>query len=91
LIQNVIIQAHKYGKWVGVCGELAGESLALPILLGLGLDEFSMNPPAIPAAKQIIRGLKVPECQKLAEEILNLGSAEEVKAYVQEKMSKIIG
>ena len=91
LIQNVILQAHKYGRWVGVCGELAGESLAIPILLGLGLDEFSMNPSAIPAAKQIIRGLAVPECQKLAEEILNFGSAEEVKAYVQEKTSIIVG
>lgn len=90
LIQNVILQAHKYGKWVGLCGELAGEPLAIPILLGLGLDEFSMNPPAIPTAKQIIRGLKVPECQKLAEEILKFESAEEVKAYVREKMSKIV-
>jgi len=90
LIQNVILQAHKYGKWVGLCGELAGEPLAIPILLGLGLDEFSMNPPAIPTAKQIIRGLKVPECQKLAEEILMFESAEEVKAYVREKMSKIV-
>jgi len=91
LIQNVIIQAHKYGKWVGLCGELAGEPLAIPILIGLGLDEFSMNPPAIPMAKQIIRGLTVPECQELADEILKLESGEAVKAYVGEKMSKIIG
>jgi phosphotransferase system enzyme I (PtsI) len=90
LIQNVITQAHKHGRWVGVCGELAGESLAIPILLGLGLDEFSMNPSAIPVAKQIIRGLSVPDCQKLAEEILNLGSAEEVKAYVQERTSIMV-
>jgi phosphoenolpyruvate-protein phosphotransferase (PTS system enzyme I) len=89
LIQNVIIQAHKYGKWVGLCGELAGEPLAVPILLGLGLDEFSMNPPAVPMAKQILRNLKVPECQKLAEEILKFESADEVKAYVREKMPDI--
>jgi len=88
LIQNVIVQAHKYGKWVGLCGELAGEPLAIPILLGLGLDEFSMNPTAIPKAKQIIRELKIPECKKLAENILKFESAEEVKAYVREKMSK---
>ncbi len=56
LIQNVIVQSHKYGKWVGLCGELAGEPLAIPVLLGLGLDEFSINPPTIPIAKQIIRG-----------------------------------
>jgi phosphotransferase system enzyme I (PtsI) len=90
LIQNVIIQAHKYGKWVGLCGELAGEPLAVPILLGLGLDEFSMNPPAVPMAKQILRNLKVPECKKLAEEILKFESADEVKAYVREKMPDIV-
>ena len=89
LIQNVILQAHKQCKWVGLCGELAGEPLAIPILLGLGLDEFSMTPSAIPMAKQLIRRLNVSDCQKLAEEILNIESAEEVKVYVQEKMSKI--
>ncbi len=89
LIQNVIVQAHKYGKWVGLCGELAGEPLAIPVLLGLGLDEFSMNPSAIPTAKEIIRGLIVPECQDLAEEILKFESAEEVISYVREKMPKI--
>ncbi|HEX7556330.1 MAG TPA: putative PEP-binding protein, partial [Leptolinea sp.] len=91
LIKNVIVQAHRYGKWVGLCGELAGEPLAIPILFGMELDEFSMNPPAIPAAKQIIRGLRLMECQELAEEVLRLESAEEVKAYVREKMPEITG
>jgi phosphotransferase system enzyme I (PtsI) len=90
LIQNVILQAHKYSKWVGLCGELAGEPLAIPILLGLGLDEFSMNPQAIPIAKQIIRSLKVSECQKLAKKVLKFESAEEVKAYMRVKMPKIV-
>lgn len=89
LIQNVILQAHHYGKWVGLCGELAGEPLAIPILLGLRLDEFSMNPIAIPTAKQVIRDLRVSECHNLAEEILTLESAQEVKAYMREKMPKI--
>ena len=57
LIAQVIAAAHKQGKWVGLCGELAGEPLAIPILLGLGLDEFSMNAPAVPQAKQIIRSI----------------------------------
>ncbi len=89
LIQNVITEAHKYGKWVGVCGELAGEPLAIPILLGLGLDEFSMNPQAIPLAKQIIRHLKVPECQELAKAVLAFKSAEEVKSFVQREFPTI--
>jgi phosphoenolpyruvate-protein phosphotransferase len=89
LIQNVIVQAHKHGKWAGVCGELAGEPLAIPILLGLGLDEFSMNPQAIPLAKQVIRSLTIPRCRELAESVLCLESAEEVKAFVQEKMPEI--
>jgi phosphotransferase system enzyme I (PtsI) len=88
LIQNVILHAHKSGKWVGLCGELACEPLAIPILLGMGLDEFSMNPIAIPTAKQTIRSLEVSECRKLAEEILKFESADEVKAYVQQKMPK---
>jgi phosphoenolpyruvate-protein phosphotransferase len=91
LIQNVILQAHKYGKWVGLCGELAGEPLAIPVLLGLGLDEFSMSPPMIPAAKQILRGLKVADCCKLAEEVLLLESAEEVITYLQKNVSQIDG
>jgi phosphotransferase system enzyme I (PtsI) len=89
LIENVIVQAHQCGKWVGLCGELAGEPLAIPILFGLQLDEFSMNSPAIPIAKQIIRGLKLTQCKKLAEEVLKFESAEEVKAYVREKMPEI--
>jgi phosphoenolpyruvate-protein kinase (PTS system EI component) len=48
LVHHVIEAAHAQGKWVGMCGELAGEPLAIPLLLSLGLDEFSMNPPAIP-------------------------------------------
>lgn len=86
LIQNVIVQAHKYGKRAGVCGELAGEPLAIPILLGFGLDEFSMNPQAIPLAKQVIRGLKVPDCQELAKTVLGFESADEVKTFVQRNM-----
>ena len=70
LIRHVTTQAKRYGKPVGVCGELAGEPLAIPILLGLGVDELSMNAPAIPRAKQIIRGLSMSECRRLAAEAL---------------------
>ncbi len=82
LIRQVIDAAHAAGKWVGLCGELAGEPLALPILLGLGLDEFSMNAPAIPAAKALLRRLRVDEARDIAGAALELEDADEVRALV---------
>ncbi len=82
LIKQVIDAAHAQGIWVGLCGELAGMPLGIPILLGLGLDEFSMNPPAIPEAKEIIRRLSLEEAWQIAETALALESAAAVKAYV---------
>ena len=82
LIARVVENAHKYGKTVGVCGELGGDPIAIPILTGLGLDELSMNAPAIPVAKQIIRGLNYEEVRKLAQEVLDLESPADVKAKV---------
>jgi phosphotransferase system enzyme I (PtsI) len=84
LIKQVIDAAHAKGKWVGLCGELAGEPLAIPILLGLGLDEFSMNPPAIAIAKQIIRSLSSEDVKQIAENALELENAEDVKTYIKQ-------
>lgn len=86
LVREVIRAAHKEGKWVGMCGELAGEPLALPILLGLDLDEFSMNPPMIPLAKQIIRNLECSQMKEIANHVLDLESPSEIQAYVKEKI-----
>jgi phosphotransferase system enzyme I (PtsI) len=86
LVREVIRAAHKEGKWVGMCGELAGEPLALPILLGLELDEFSMNPPVIPLAKQIIRNLDTREMKKIADQALELESPAEIQAFIKEKI-----
>ncbi len=83
LVRYVIQSAHAKGKWVGMCGELAGEPLAIPILLGLGLDEFSMNGPAIPVAKEILRALTVDEAREIAEDALHLDSAEAVQELVR--------
>ena len=82
LINNVTKSAHKYGKMVGVCGELGGDPIAIPILVGIGLDELSMNAPAIPLAKAIIRELNKADMEKLAEEVLDLESPADVKAHV---------
>jgi phosphoenolpyruvate-protein kinase (PTS system EI component) len=88
-LRDVIQAAHARGKWVGLCGELAGEPLALLILLGLGLDEFSMNPPAIPVAKQILRALTLAEARAVAQAALALDSPEAVQALVRERMGAV--
>jgi len=85
LVASLIETAHKYGKWVGMCGELAGEPAAIPILLGLGLDEFSMNAPMIPTIKEILRSLSANDCRTVAERALQMSDPEEVKAYIQKE------
>ncbi len=82
LIARVVDSAHKNGKLVGVCGELGGDPIAIPILTGLGLDELSMNALAIPVAKQIIRSLDYEKAKALAQEVMNLESAKDVKEKV---------
>ena len=89
LIKGVIDAAHSNGKWVGLCGEMAGELLAIPILLGLGLDEFSMNPPAIPFAKQLIRSISFEHAQQVAQTALNLRSDTEIREYVQKMVPEV--
>jgi len=86
LVHDVIAAAHARGKWVGLCGELAGEPLAIPILLGMGLDEFSMNPPAIPLAKQIIRALTLDHLQAVAQAALEMDTPEAVQSLVRERV-----
>lgn len=82
LVRAVIEAGHAAGRWVGLCGELAGEPLAIPILLGLGLDEFSMAAPAIPAAKALIRRLDGREARRVALEAVAMGGAAEVEAHM---------
>ncbi|NQS92336.1 MAG: phosphoenolpyruvate--protein phosphotransferase, partial [Chloroflexi bacterium] len=89
LIKNVIDAAHEKGKWVGLCGEMAGELLAIPILLGLGLDEFSMNPPAIPFAKRLIRSISMEHARQVAEVAINLQGDREIRDYVQEVVPEV--
>jgi phosphoenolpyruvate-protein phosphotransferase len=86
LIREVIKAAHAESKWVGMCGELAGEPLAAPILLGLGLDEFSVNPPMVPLIKQILRGLDANEMKAVAEQALQLESPKQIENFVKEKV-----
>jgi phosphotransferase system enzyme I (PtsI) len=89
LIKMVIDAAHQKGKWVGLCGEMAGEILAIPILLGLGLDEFSMNPPAIPFAKRLIRSISMEHARQVAETALDLKSDREIREYIQKAVPEV--
>lgn len=86
MIRQTITAAHEAGIWVGLCGELAGEPEAVPLLLGLGLDEFSMNVPAIPVVKQIIGRLTVPEAKAIADRALNFQSAQRVREYLSAQL-----
>lgn len=88
LIDNVIQAAHKEGKWVGMCGEMAGDELAIPILLGLGLDEFSMSATSILPARSQLCSLSKEEMASYKEEILSLRTTDEVLAFVEEKLTK---
>lgn len=86
LVNMTIKGAHKNGKWVGMCGAMAGEPYAVPILLGLGLDEFSMSATQILKARKVVTGLSYADMQKLAEKCLNMDSAAEVLGYVQSEV-----
>lgn len=82
-IRQVIDAGHAAGIWVGLCGELAGDPDAAPVLLGLGLDEFSMAPSSIPRAKRILRQWSQAAARQLAEQALALDSAEAVRQLVR--------
>lgn len=88
LVNMTIQGAHKNGKWVGMCGAMAGEPNAVPILLGLGLDEFSMSATQILKARKIVNGLSYKEMQTMAQNCLNLDTANEVLDYVKKEVSK---
>ncbi|MGF6204346.1 phosphoenolpyruvate--protein phosphotransferase [Pseudomonas frederiksbergensis] len=79
LIASTVKAAHAHGKWVGVCGALASETLATPLLLGLGIDELSVSVPLIPAVKAAVREVDLVDCQAIAQQVLGLESAEQVR------------
>ncbi|MFK4438462.1 phosphoenolpyruvate--protein phosphotransferase [Paenibacillus sp. RC21] len=83
LISMVIDAAHKEGKWVGMCGEMAGDPLAVPILLGLGLDEFSMSATSILPVRTQLRDLTGEQAKSIKEAVLSLKTSEEVVEYVK--------
>ena len=88
LIKHVVDASHRAGIWTGMCGEMAGDIAAAPILLGLGLDELSMSSISIPRIKKIIRSTTYEDAKKLAEEALNLEEPDEIRAMVNSFFSR---
>ncbi|MDN4618809.1 phosphoenolpyruvate--protein phosphotransferase [Paenibacillus sp. PsM32] len=83
LVKMVIDAAHKEGKWTGMCGEMAGDATAIPLLLGLGLDEFSMSASSILPARSQLAKLSKADMQELAAKALDMQTAEQVVELVQ--------
>ena len=88
LIKMTIDGAHAENKWVGMCGEMAGDQLAVPLLLGMGLDAFSMNATSILRARSIINNLDYQSAQTLANQALMLSTSKEVESLVQAFLKK---
>ena len=89
LLREIIDKAHQAGIWVGMCGEMAGEPLFTPLLLGLGLDELSMSPIVIPEVKEVIRSLTIKEAKELSREVLKFSTAQKIEAFLKERIEKI--
>jgi phosphoenolpyruvate-protein phosphotransferase len=89
LIKRTIEAAHQRGKWVGMCGELAGMQKAIPILLGLGLDEFSMAPRSIPEAKWLISQFTDARTREIAEQALNQATAAEIEDFMVDVLEDV--
>ncbi|HSM58827.1 MAG TPA: phosphoenolpyruvate--protein phosphotransferase [Candidatus Sulfomarinibacteraceae bacterium] len=83
MVQQTVQAAHEAGIWVGMCGELAGNALATPLLIGLGLDELSMSAPSIPTVKKVIRNLEREQAREIAAAALKKESAADVEVYLQ--------
>ncbi len=83
-IREVSAAAERHGRWVGICGELGGNPLAIPALVGLGVTELSMSPSLLPEAIWLIRNTKKSEAAQLAERVLSLDSHTEIKALLEQ-------
>ena len=91
MIKIIIENGHKEGIWVGMCGEAAGDPKLIPILIGMGLDEFSMSPLSILRARCIIRNLKKEDMKKIVEKVINLPTAEEVEQFIDDNIKIMDG
>jgi phosphotransferase system enzyme I (PtsI) len=89
LIKRTIDVGHEHGIWTGVCGEMAGNPLMAPLLMGLGADEFSVSPPMVPIVKRVIRSLTYSRAEKLAQEALQAESARDIMRSCRELVKEV--
>ena len=89
LIKCIIEAGHRQGIWVGICGEMAAEPTLALILLGMGVDEFSMSAVALPEIKKMIRSVTLKEARKLVKRVLSLSTAQEIEECARQKLWKI--
>ncbi|MCS7183245.1 MAG: phosphoenolpyruvate--protein phosphotransferase [Thermoanaerobaculum sp.] len=90
LLERVITAGRRAGIPVSLCGELASDPLAVPVLIGLGLPEFSMHPPALPVIRRLIRGISLSEARRIARKALSFASAKEVEEFLWESFSGLL-
>jgi len=82
LIGDAAEALHRHGKWLGICGGVASDVQAVPILLGLGVDELSCSIPAIPAVKAAVRAVSIAHCREIAARAVTCATPEDVRALV---------
>ena len=88
LIKMTIDAGHQHNIWVGVCGEMAADPLLAPLLVGLGVDELSVTPPAVPVVKDVVRSMIYPEAQRLAQAALQTSSPEHIVGMCKELIGR---
>ncbi len=81
-IKMIVEAGHKRHVWVGMCGEMAGDPLATVLLVGLGLDELSVNPAILPEIKKIIRSVKYRDARRIADKMLSYATEEEIQEFL---------
>ena len=88
LLRTIICSAHDNGIPVAMCGEMAGEPAYIPILLGLGIDELSMNPLALLEAKKVLRSLEFKRCKEITDRLFEFSTAEDIKGFLKKAIGR---
>ena len=88
LIKSVVEVAHRNNLWVGMCGEMSGEPIFTLLLLGMGLDRFSMSPPQVPIIKELMNNVNLKDAEGIANKVLSFSTAQEVEDYLHTELKR---